>query len=68
LWANAKVTLKEGETFQDTIAKAKDTGVVIMGSTEFNMMERESGFKFAFALPEDIIVQEGMRRLKVSLL
>jgi DNA-binding transcriptional MocR family regulator len=68
LWANAKVILKEGETGQDIVAKAKETGVVIMGSPEFNMVERESGWiKFTFALPEDI-VQEGMRRLKVSLL
>jgi DNA-binding transcriptional MocR family regulator len=68
LWANAKVILKDGETTQDVVAKAKEKGVIIGPGTEFNMVKGESGWiKLTFALPEER-VQKGMERLKSSLL
>jgi DNA-binding transcriptional MocR family regulator len=69
LWTNAIVTLKEGETTQDIIAKARQKGVVVGAATEFApvLQQGQSSIKITFALPEDV-VREGAARLKASLL
>ncbi|KAJ5601925.1 hypothetical protein N7510_011459 [Penicillium lagena] len=69
LWVNVIVNLREGETTQDVVARAKDHRVVIFSHTTFARLlgENQGLIVITTALEADV-VRVGVERLRESLL
>ncbi|KAJ5087655.1 hypothetical protein N7456_011271 [Penicillium angulare] len=67
-WVNAIVTLREGETMKDVVAKARSNHILIDPANDFGRFlgERQGEFKITFS-KEEGVVRAGLERLKESL-